>query len=100
MQSSFEVVSNLSEISTLFSISLDHKKRWIQKMFIPQKIDPNNVGPKRNLVPKNFVKKKLRPQKNCLVKIGSVTVEIFMIWTNVNRINVPWTNVTVQVGII
>ena len=29
-----------------------------------------------------------------LVKIGSVTAEIFLIWTNVARTNVAWTNVT------
>ena len=30
-----------------------------------------------------------------MVKIGSVTDEIFLIWTNVARTNVAWTNVTV-----
>ena len=34
-----------------------------------------------------------------LVKIRSVTGEIFLIWTNVTRTNVAWTNVTVTVGI-
>ncbi len=34
-----------------------------------------------------------------LVKIWSVTAEIFLIWTNVSRTNVAWTNVTVTVGI-
>ena len=34
-----------------------------------------------------------------MVKIESVTAEIFLIWTNVTRINVAWTNVTVTVGI-
>ena len=34
-----------------------------------------------------------------LVNIGSVTGEIFLIWTNVNRTNIAWTNVTVTVGI-
>ena len=29
-----------------------------------------------------------------MVKIGSVTPEIFLIWTNVARTNVAWTNVT------
>ena len=28
-----------------------------------------------------------------LVNIGSVTAEIFLIWTNVARTNVAWTNV-------
>ena len=31
-----------------------------------------------------------------LVKIGSVTAEIFPTWTNVARANVVWTNVTVN----
>ena len=34
-----------------------------------------------------------------LVKIESVTAEIFLIWTNVVRTNVDGTNVTVTVGI-
>ena len=37
-------------------------------------------------------------QKN-LVKIGSVTAEIFLILTNVARTNLARTNVTVTVGI-
>ena len=32
-----------------------------------------------------------------LVKIGSVTAEIFLIWTNVSRTNVAWTNVVLAV---
>ena len=34
-----------------------------------------------------------------LVKIGSVTAEIFLIWTNVARTNIAWTDVIVTVGI-
>ena len=33
-----------------------------------------------------------------LVNIRSVTAEIYLIWTNVGRTNVAWTNVTVTVG--
>ena len=33
------------------------------------------------------------------VKIGSVTAEIFLMWTNVTRTNVACTNVTITVGI-
>ena len=36
--------------------------------------------------------------KKSLVKIGSVRAEIFLIWTNVAKTNVAWTNVTVTVG--
>ena len=32
------------------------------------------------------------------MKIGSVRAEIFLIWTNVAKTNVAWTNVTVTVG--
>ena len=34
-----------------------------------------------------------------MVKIGSVTAEIFVIWTNVVRTNVAWTNGSMSVGI-
>ena len=35
-----------------------------------------------------------------LVKIRSVTAEIFLIWTNVARTNVDWTSVTMTVGLL
>ena len=41
--------------------------------------------------------KKLGPK--LWIIIGSVTAEIFLIWTNVARTNIAWTNVTVTVGI-
>ena len=31
------------------------------------------------------------------IKIGAVTAEIFLIWTNVARTNIAWTNVIVKV---
>ena len=33
------------------------------------------------------------------VKIGSVRAEIFLIWANVARTNIAWTNITITVGI-
>ena len=65
---------------------------WIQKI-----LDQNSRA-------KNFRSKKCRstnsrPPKYYLVKIGSVTAKKFLIWTNVTRTNVAWTNVTVTVGI-
>ena len=54
---------------------------------------------------KNEKKQKQTKMKNkkkikdiSLVKIGSVTAEIFQIWANVARTNVAWINVTVTVG--
>ena len=35
-----------------------------------------------------------------LVKIGSVKAELFLIWTNVTRTNVAWTNVSVTIGMV
>ena len=35
---------------------------------------------------------------NCLVRLGSVRAEIFLILTNVARTNVAWTNATVTVA--
>ena len=75
--------------------------------FCRRKFDPNNVGsknsPNNSLVEKKLGSKKildpkiLGPKK--LIKIGSVAAdEIFLIWTNVTRINVAWTNVTITVG--
>ena len=56
------------------------------------------VGGGKNPIKKNEVNKLKTPQ-NYLVKIESVTAEIFLIWTNVTRINVAWTNVIVTVDI-
>ena len=62
------------------------------------------------LVPKGLRSQKVLVQKICqkrilsklgpksLVKIGSVTAEILLIWTNVTKTNVTWTNVKVTVG--
>ena len=72
-------------------------------------LGPENFGSKQFLGQKNLDQKTLgskkfrstnsRPPKNYLVKIGSVTAETFLIWTNVTRTNVAWTNVSVTVGI-
>ena len=56
-------------------VQLDNKKMG-QKVKVPKKLGPKS-----------------------LFKIGSVTAKIFLIWTNVSRTNVAWTNVTVTVGI-
>ena len=70
------------------------KKNFLQKKYLP----------KKNLQKKVFVQE-IRAPKNVgpksLVKIGSVTAtaEIFLIWTNVARANVAWTNVPVTDGI-
>ena len=58
------------------------KKIKVQKKFWSSKILIT-----KNLYPKSFV------------KIRSVTAEIFLIWTNVARTNVAWTNVTTIVEI-
>ena len=51
------------------------------------------------MVQKIKVKKVLQKHLKGLVKLESVTAEIFLIWTNVIRTNVAWTNVTMAVGI-
>ena len=62
---------------------------WVQKIFWSKE-----VWSQQNLVRKAatilFLKR--------LVIIGSVTVEILLIWTNVARTNVALTNVTVSNG--
>ena len=63
------------------------KKFWIERKF-----DPENVGFKR-------IKACKKMGQKSLVKIRSLTAEIFLIWTDVARTNVAWTYVTVNVGI-
>ena len=46
---------------------------------------------------KKLILQKLGPKS--LVRIGSVTTEIFLIWTNVARTNIGWTNIIMTVGI-
>ena len=81
---------------------------------IPKKLDQNRSSLKNLLTQNAFGQKpksrgwkksdqnknsNSRPPQNYLVKIESVTAEILLIWTNVARTNVAWTNVTVTVGI-
>ena len=63
------------------------KKFWIERKF-----DPENVGSKK-------IKACKKMGQKSLVKIRSLTAEIFLIWTDVARTNVAWTYVTVNVGI-
>ena len=58
------------------------KKILGSKKFGSKKISPKKIKAPKKLGPKFFV------------KIGSVTTEIFLIWTNA-----AWTNVTVTFGI-
>ena len=56
---------------------------------------------KKSLVQKHF-KKRMNHKKlgqKCVVKIGPLISEILQIWTNVARVYVAWTNVTVAVYI-
>ena len=70
-------------------------------------VEKKNFESKKYLGLKKFGPKKcglqrLRPPKvvsKYLVKIGSVTVEILLIWTNVPRTYVALSNVTITVGI-
>ena len=71
-------------------------------------MSPKKIWSKKLLCPKNLGETKILDQKIralkklgqiSLVKIGSVTAEIFSIWTNVSKTNVDLTNVTVTVGI-
>ena len=65
------------------------KKFWVKKIKI--------FGVQNNFGHKNEGPKKIGSKS--LVKIRSVTTEIFMIWTNVARTYITWKNVTVTVGI-
>ena len=59
------------------------------------------MGPKKFGLNKIMVKKIEAPQ-NWVQKFGqhgSVTAEIFLIWTDVARTNVAWTNFTVTDGL-
>ena len=73
-------------------IILGLKKFWVRKKF-----GSKEIWSKKILVHKNYDPKKLGPK--CLVKIGPVTAEILLIWTNVARAYVAWTKVTMTVGI-
>ena len=69
------------------------------EMFLIGQRSPGQVLPGQILLQQlKFVKGS--PRNLCLKfgQIGSVTAEIFPIWTNVNWTNVNWTNVTVTVG--
>ena len=71
------------------------KNFWVRKTFWLQT---------KLWIQKKFQKtsKKISPQKlsqKMFVKIGSVTAEILVIWTNVARTYVAWTNATMTTAI-
>ena len=63
----------------------------------PKKIGSNKIWSKKILMKINHGLQKLRPKS--FVKIGSVTAEIFMVWANIVRTIVAWTNVNMTVDI-
>ena len=75
-------------------------KFGLQKEFYQKKFRFNKCwGPKKFGSNKMLVQApKILAQKN-LDKIGSVTAEIFLIWTNIAGTNIAWINVTMTVGI-
>ena len=70
-----------------------------KEIFNPKKFGSRKFWVKTIVGLQNFGSKEIKACKKLgpksLVKIGSVTAEIFLIWTNVARRNVAWTNVTV-----
>ena len=72
-------------------------KFWSIKLRVHKSFGQTKVWSKRNLAKKTKVPISLGPKS--LVKIGSVTAEIFLIWTIVARTTVAWTNVNMTVGI-
>ena len=64
-----------------------------KKILIKKNLDQKNFGSKKLLVHKISGPKKFRPAK---LRAPS---QIFLIWTNVARIDVAWTNVPVTVSI-
>ena len=65
------------------------KKMLVQKKFGLKKFDPKNFGPQKFIPPKIRSKKFAKNQ----------TAEIVLLWKNVARIYVTWTNATMTVGI-
>ena len=57
------------------------KKFWPKDMLVQRYLGPQKLGSKR------------------LFKIESVTAEVLLIWANVTKKYVNWTNLTVTVGI-
>ena len=73
-----------------------------QKISGQKEFRSKRFGYKKFLGPKRMWSTKIKAPKivsKYLVKIGSVTVEILLIWTNVPRTYVALSNVTITVGI-
>ena len=62
-------------------------KFWVWKKFFPRTFWSTKIMTQHKFGPKSFV------------KIGPVTAEILLIWTNLIRAYVAWTNVAITVGI-
>ena len=80
------------------------KQFWVEKLLGLKKFGvEKNFGLAKNLglkkfCPRTFWSTKIVGPKS-LVKIGPVTTEILLIWTNVARAYVAWKNVTMTVDI-
>ena len=83
------------------SKTLWSKKNVVQKIKVQRNLGPKKFWVQKILGRQIFGKKiwLQKKSKNILVKIDSVTAEIFLIWTNVAKTNVDWTNITIMVGI-
>ena len=72
-------------------------KKLKKKKMVSEKSGSKEDGPKTFCSTKIMTPCKLGPKS--LVKIGPVTAEILLIWTNFARVYVAWTNVIMTVDI-
>ena len=86
-------------VQTHYGYKNSGKKNVVKKDCMVQEIfRSKEVWPKKKFWPRKIMApKKLGPK--CLVKIGPLTAEILLIWTNVARAYVACVNVTMTVGI-
>ena len=97
-------------------VSSLRSRRWDIGTWFSWTEDPIHLGKKRNKIvcqkvlsteilvhkykgPKTWYLFKMIQGTYNLIKIGSVTAEIYLIWTNVAKTNVAWTNVSLKIEI-
>ena len=75
------------------------KKNLVQKNLVLKILVKKNIGSKNKFWVTETVGMFKKGSQEPTFKIGSVSAEIFLIWTNVARTNIAWTNVAIAVEI-
>ena len=91
-------LNNVGRKKSKYQEILNWNNFRVQEMYVKTNFGSKFFFVLQEQVQKNLAPKKLRPPNNCLVKIWSVTAEVFLIWINVSWLNVTLASVDIVPG--